>query len=110
MPDPRVERILASAQEIQKKTGRYQGWYTELRLATLNIGSMTGKEGELVKELVYRGVKACCIQEVKWTGEGQMKLGENDQFTFYWKGQDVSKGVANAGVGIMLESYINVCN
>ena len=108
VPDPRVERSLASGQEIQKKTGRYQGKYKELRLATLNVGSMTGKEGELVKELVYRGVKACCMQEVKWTGEGQMKLGENDQFTFYWKGQDVSKGVANAGVGIMLESDIDV--
>ena len=80
---------------------------TEFRFATWNIGSMTGKDGELEQILKKRKIQLCCMQETKWKGKNQKTLGE---YKFYWKGQDESKGggkgqkktVAEAGVGIML--------
>ena len=39
-----------------------------MRLASWNIGSLTGKSIELVKILYRRRISIPCIQETKWVG------------------------------------------
>jgi len=37
-----------------------------LRFATWNVGSMTGRSGEVVESLFRQRVDICCIQESRW--------------------------------------------
>ena len=41
---------------------------------TWNIGTLKGKSGEVCEVLHRRMVKVCCIQEVRWKGEGSRAL------------------------------------
>ena len=40
-----------------------------IRLASWNIGCLTGKLTELVDAIVRRNVRILCVQETKWVGE-----------------------------------------
>ena len=44
------------------------------RFGTWNIGILKGKSGEICEVLCRRKVKVCCIQEVRWKGEGSRAL------------------------------------
>ena len=59
---------------------------------TWNIGTLKGRSGE-VCEVLHRKVKVCCIQEVRWKGEGSRAL---QGYKFIWKGN--SEGTAGVGV------------
>jgi len=48
-----------------------------VRLASWNIGSLTGKSIELVKILHRRRISIACIQETRWVGA---KVKEIDGF------------------------------
>lgn len=41
-----------------------------MRVGTLNVGSMTGKERELPEMLERRKVDRVCMQETRWKGSG----------------------------------------
>ena len=49
---------------VKKLTHEYK-----IRLASWNIGSLTGKLAELVDAMVRRNVSILCVQETKWVGE-----------------------------------------
>ena len=66
---------------------------------TWNIGTLKGKSGEVCKVLHRRKVKACCIQEVRWKGEGSRAL---QGYKLIWKGN--SGGTA--GVGVLVASEL----
>ena len=70
-----------------------------VRLASWNIGSLTGKSIELVKILHRRRISIACIQETKWAGA---KAKEIDGFKLWYSGV---KRTAN-GVGILVESEL----
>ena len=40
----------------------------KVRLASWNVGSLTGKSIELVKSLRRRVISIACVQETKWVG------------------------------------------
>lgn len=40
----------------------------DIRMGTLNVGSLTGKEFELADMLVRRKIDILCVQETKWKG------------------------------------------
>src|SRR5450432_227439 len=40
-----------------------------IRLATWNIGTLTGKTRELVDTMIRRRISIVCLQETKWVGE-----------------------------------------
>ena len=70
-----------------------------VRLATWNVGSLTGKSGEVVEVLWRRKVDICCIQEVRWKGSGAKMLGQKGrQYKVMWSG-DSSK---DAGVAVLV--------
>ena len=41
-----------------------------VRFGSWNVGSISGKGTELCEELRKRKVDVCCLQEVRWRGEG----------------------------------------
>ena len=67
-----------------------------VRLASWNIGSLTGKSIELVKALHRRRISIACIQETKWVGA---KAKEINGFKLWYSG---TKRTAN-GVGILVK-------
>ena len=47
----------------------------KLKLASLNVGSMTGRSGEIVQLMRKKSLQVLCVQETKWKGE----QGERDR-------------------------------
>ena len=66
---------------------------------TWNIGTLKDKSGEVCEVLRRRKVKVCCIQEVRWKGEGSRAL---QGYKLIWKGN--SEGTA--GVGVLVASEL----
>ena len=77
----------------------------KLRIATVNVGTMTGRSNEVVEMLSRRGVDVCCLQETRWRGGSARKIeGKDCYYKFFWCGDDTGYG----GVGIMIaEKWIN---
>ena len=69
------------------------------RFGSWNIGSMTGRSGEIADELKNRRVDVCCLQEVRWKGGSARCVGaKGRRYKLFWSG----KGEAG-GVGIMVK-------
>ena len=67
----------------------------KVRLASWNIGSLTGKSIELVKSLRRRSISIACVQETKWVGT---KAREIDGYKLWYSGSSKEKN----GVGILV--------
>ncbi|XP_068203673.1 craniofacial development protein 2-like [Palaemon carinicauda] len=72
-----------------------------MRMATLNVGTMTGKGRELVDLMERRKIGALCVQESRWKGNNARELGEGCKL--YYSG--VNMGGRN-GVGIILSKEL----
>ena len=46
-----------------------------LRFGTINVGSLCGRKAEVCEELRKRRVHVCCMQEVRWKGQGAHFVG-----------------------------------
>ena len=53
----------------------YKGKGKTIRIATLNVGSMTGRGQEVVDFMERRKIKIMCVQETKWKGSKARELG-----------------------------------
>jgi len=64
---------------------RVRRWskFVNVRLASWNIGSLTGKSIELVKVLHRRMISMACIQETKWVGTMAKEI---DGFKLWYSG------------------------
>ena len=71
-----------------------------LRIATLNVGSMTGKSIELIKMMEKRGINIMCVQEAKWKGSKAKEIG--DGFKLFYLGMHNKRN----GVGIILNKEL----
>ena len=71
-----------------------------LRVSTWNVGSLTGKSGEVARELSSRKVDIACLQETRWRGQGTRKIGEG--MKLFWSG---GKEALN-GVGIVITNKL----
>jgi len=68
-----------------------------VRVGTWNVGSMTGKLGEIVKVLHRRRVDVCCVQETRWKNAGAQLVGDVESgYKLYWQGN--KQGTAGVGV------------
>ena len=68
--------------------------------STWNVGSMSGKCGEISETLKRCCVDICCVQEVRWKGQGARMIGNG--FKFLWSGS--SKAVN--GVGVIVANWL----
>ena len=85
-------------QGVRRISGLIDRKEKELRLATVNVGSMRGRSREVVEMLARRRVDICCVQEVKYKGEGCRMFGDGEErYKFWWSG-----GKGEDGVGILI--------
>ncbi|XP_051780692.1 uncharacterized protein LOC127527100 [Erpetoichthys calabaricus] len=83
-------------QEERRKVKR-----VELRVGTLNVGSMTGKGRELADMMKRRKVDILCMQETKWKGSKASWIGGG--LKLFYHGVDGRRN----GVGVILkEQYV----
>ena len=69
----------------------------KLRVATLNVRTMTGKKREIADLMERRGVDILCVQEIGWTGERARCIGGG--YKMWYCGSEKKKN----GVGIILK-------
>ena len=68
----------------------------ELKVSTLNVGTMTGKSRELADVMERRKVNALCVQETLWKREKARCIGEGRKL--WYNGSDNKRN----GAGIVL--------
>jgi len=64
-----------------------------LKIGSANVGTMTGRSGEIVKMAERRDLDFCCLQETRWKGGSARVIGS---YKFFWVGCE--KGVSGVGV------------
>ena len=73
----------------------------EVKVGTLNVGTMTGKGRELADMMVKRKVDILCVQETRWKGSKTRNIGGGCKI--FYHGEDGRRN----GVGVILkEDYI----
>jgi len=56
------------------------------RVGTWNVGSLTGRSGELVEALVERRMDVACVQETRWRGSGCRFFGAiGKRYKLFWE-------------------------
>ena len=74
--------------------GRFWVW-----VMAWNLGSLSGKGGEVCEELRKRMIDMCCLQEVRWNEQGTRMLGiKQIRYKLWWSG----KGDGVGGVRVMV--------
>ena len=74
----------------------------KLRIASLNVGTMTGKSREIVEVMKKRRVDVACVQEVRWKGERAREVGEG--YKIYYVGEQSGRN----GVGVIVNCSLVV--
>ncbi|EYC25573.1 hypothetical protein Y032_0011g1280 [Ancylostoma ceylanicum] len=54
-----------------------------MRLATLNVGTLTARSRELASSLRSRHVDVCCIQETRWKGSKCVEIGDGYKLMYH---------------------------
>ena len=54
-----------------------------LRVGSANVGSMSGRGGEVVDMLRRKKLDFCALQETRWKGSGAQVMGG---YKFFWQG------------------------
>ena len=76
----------------------------EIRFGALNVGSLCGRKTEVCEEPRKRKVDVCCIQEVRWKGQGARFVGTlGRRYKLWWSGNDAGFGE----VGILVKEEIS---
>ena len=76
----------------------YSGQKEKVRVATLNIGSLSGKSREVAELLRKRNVKIGCLQETRWRGNSAREIGEG--YKLFYAGESSGRN----GVGVVVDS------
>ena len=62
-----------------------------MKIGTANVGTMTGRSGEVVEMAKRRQLDVCCLQETRWKGGGARTFGN---YKFLWaSGRESTAGV-----------------
>jgi len=56
----------------------------QLRMGSVNVGSMVGRSGQVVEMVGRRSLDFCCLQETRWKGDGARVIEKI--YKFFWKG------------------------
>ena len=73
----------------------------KIRLASWNIGSLTGKLAELVDAMLRRNVSILCVQETKWVGK-KIRIIEPWGYKLWYTGKDINRN----GVGVIIDKQL----
>ena len=64
-----------SRRKKERNEERTKAKKIKLKIATLNVGAMTGKGREVADLIERRGVDILCVQETRWKGEKARCIG-----------------------------------
>jgi len=84
----------------QRRRERVEDVKATIRIAALNVGSMTGRGQEIVDLMERRRINIMCVQETKWKGCKAKEIGNG--FKLFYNGSDGKRN----GVGIILNDDI----
>ena len=70
---------------------------TTLRVATPNVGSMTGRSLEIVEMMERRNINILCVQEIKWKGAKVREI--RNGYKLFYNGSDKRRN----GVGVIID-------
>ena len=109
MPDYQPQSDYARASPLLSDAQRHNGLdavrnkrarQTRLRVATLNIGTLTGKSREIADVMLRKKIDILCLQDTRWTGgkSGGKARNLGDGFKLYYSGG----GKPRNGIGICL--------
>ena len=73
----------------------------QVRVGTLNVGSMTGRGRELADLMERRKVGVLCVQETRWKGDKAKELGGGCKLI-----RSGANKQGRNGVGIVLSKYL----
>ena len=91
----RISGFKVAKVKVEKRLG--------VRFGSWNVGSISGRGTEVCEELRKRKVDVCCLQEVRWTGEGARFIGVmGRRYKLWWCGNDDKTG----GVGILVKEEL----
>src|SRR5664279_5463849 len=71
-----------------------------LRVGSVNVGTMRGRSGEIVKMMETRRLDFCCLQETRWKGGNARTIGS---CKFFWIGCE--EGISGVGI-LVAEKWI----
>ena len=85
-------RKLLNEQGVRRISG-FKSECHGIRFGTLNVGSLCGRKTEVCEELRKRKVDVCCIQEVRWKGQGARFVGTSGRrYKLWWSANDAGFG------------------
>ena len=85
---------------VKKQREAWKGRCSLIRVGTLNIGTMTGRERELADMMERRNVDILCLQETKWKGSKARNIGGGCKL--FYSGADRRKN----GIGIVVREEL----
>ncbi len=74
----------------------------KVKIATLNVGSMTGRSGEIAQLMRKKSLQVVCVQQTKWKGSKASEIGAG--YKLYYHGEDSKRH----GRGIVLCEELKV--
>ncbi|XP_062866594.1 uncharacterized protein LOC134329279, partial [Trichomycterus rosablanca] len=95
-----VSRRPRGGKRVRRQKERRKVKSVGLRVATLNVGTMTGKGRELADMMQRRKVDVLCVQETKWRGSKAYSIGAG--FKLFYHGVDRKRN----GVGVVLKEEL----
>ena len=91
----RISGFKVAKEKVEKRLG--------IRFGSWNVRSISGRGTEVCEELRKRKVDVCCLQEVRWRGEGAHFIGvKGRKYKLWWCGNDDKTG----GVGILVKEEL----
>ena len=94
-----ASNVVVSASPPRGNGARRGVGFRKVRLASWNVGSLTGKSIELVKSLHRRRISTTCVQETKWV---RAKAKEVDGYQLWYSGSSKARN----GVGILVDKEL----
>src|SRR2546426_10266921 len=79
VPQMRGSRNRGAPSEAKLVGGEKLGTADEesrLTIGNVNVGSMSGREGEVIDMMKKRGIDICCLQETRWEGSDEQEIGD----------------------------------
>ena len=74
-----------------------------VRVGAWNVGSMSGRGTEVCKEQRKRRMDVCCLQEVRWRGQGAWFMSvKGRRYKLWWSGNSDGTG----GVGVLVKEEL----
>ena len=92
--------IKRGGRQVKRQREAWKKIRSLIRVGTLNIGTMSGRERELADLMERRNVDILCLQETKWKGSKARNIG--GECKIFYNGADERKN----GIGIVLREEL----